>query len=213
MMSLSIYHKVYHLIQLNSLMKISNFPFNWKESFHIFQYACQCKRRNHIQKNLKKMNILLLERFPLISGQLHSLESGYHEIVETVAINSNCSSLTTSDNQLYVSSKELAKKWAIRKSLAKATVKVTTQKFIWATLHPIDRRYDFGFGKVSTQKLKPEAGVSLQKILQAVGIHRQLHTDISKDMTLGTWAHVSKDAGKPQQQRPIVLGRIIQRLK
>jgi hypothetical protein len=54
---------------------------------------------------------------------------------------------------------------------------------------------DFGFGKVCPQRLKSEAGASLQEFLQDVGIPRHLYTDIAKEMTLGTWAKICKDAG------------------
>jgi hypothetical protein len=54
---------------------------------------------------------------------------------------------------------------------------------------------DFGFGKFCPQKLKSEAGYSLQEFLQDVGIPRHLHTDVAKEMTLGTWSKVCKEAG------------------
>jgi hypothetical protein len=54
---------------------------------------------------------------------------------------------------------------------------------------------DFGFGKICPQRLKSEAGALLQEFLLDVGIPRHLHTDIAKEMTLGTWARVCKDAG------------------
>jgi hypothetical protein len=46
---------------------------------------------------------------------------------------------------------------------------------------------DFGFGKFCPQWLKSESGFSLQEILQDVGIPRHIHTDVAKEMTLGTW--------------------------
>jgi hypothetical protein len=54
---------------------------------------------------------------------------------------------------------------------------------------------DFGFGKFCPQRLKSEAGYSLQEFLQDVGIPRHLHTDAAKEMTLGTWSKVCKEAG------------------
>jgi hypothetical protein len=42
-----------------------------------------------------------------------------------------------------------------------------------------------GFGKFCPQKLKFEAGHSLQEFLQDVGIPKHLHTDVAKEMTLG----------------------------
>jgi hypothetical protein len=54
---------------------------------------------------------------------------------------------------------------------------------------------DFGFGKFCPQRLKSEAGFSLQEFLQDVGIPRHIHTDVAKEMTLGTWQKVCKEAG------------------
>jgi hypothetical protein len=168
------------------------------------------------------------------SRQLNSMPTEYPEIADTIDAKLNFSSLTTEQKKLYVSPEELAKRWAVGKNLAEATVKATTQSFIRANLHPIDRRYrtknlslkyntlhyrftsdtffsstpsilrntcaqlfmsDFGFGKICPQRLKSEAGASLQEFLQDVGIPRHLHTDNAKEMTLGTWARVCKDAG------------------
>ena len=54
---------------------------------------------------------------------------------------------------------------------------------------------DFGFGKFCPQRLKSEAGFSLQEFLQDIGIPRHIHTDVAKEMTLGTWQKVCKEAG------------------
>jgi hypothetical protein len=54
---------------------------------------------------------------------------------------------------------------------------------------------DFGFGKFCPQRLKSQADFSLQEFLQDVGIPRHIHTDVAKEMTLGTWQKVCKEAG------------------
>jgi hypothetical protein len=54
---------------------------------------------------------------------------------------------------------------------------------------------EFGFGKIVPMKLKSEAGFALQELLQAVGIHAQIHTDGMKEMTLGTLKQVCNEAG------------------
>ncbi len=82
-----------------------------------------------------------LERFPMVNRQIHYLVSEHHDISDMIASHTNCSSLTTKEKRLYVSSEELAKKWSVGKTLAEATLKVTTQKFIRAPIHPIDRMY------------------------------------------------------------------------
>lgn len=42
--------------------------------------------------------------------------------------------------------------------------------------------------------LKSEAGDSLQLFIQDVGIPQHLHTDLAKEITLGKWAKLCKDA-------------------
>jgi hypothetical protein len=67
---------------------------------------------------------------------------------------------------------------------------------------------DFGYGKFCPQKLKSKAGFSLQEFLQDVGIPRHLHTDVAKEMTLGTWLKTCKEAGiKLPQQSCIAYAR------
>ncbi len=172
-------------------------------------------------------------RIPMIHRHMHYLSTENHDISDTIIQNADYSSLITEKKTLYVASEELARKWAIGTTLAEATIKATTQRFIQSSIHPIDRPYwtkntnlkynvlncrftsdtffsstpsilrntcaqlfmsDFGFGKVCPQKFKSEAGTSLQEFIQDIGIPRHLHTDNAKEMTLGTWARVCKDA-------------------
>ncbi len=54
---------------------------------------------------------------------------------------------------------------------------------------------DFGFGKFFPRKIKSEAGHSHQEFLRDVGIPKHLHTDVAKEMTLGTLSKTCKEAG------------------
>jgi hypothetical protein len=51
----------------------------------------------------------------------------------------NMLSLTSKEKKLYVKSDELAQKVAVGKTLAEATIKAMTQRFIHSSIHPIDR--------------------------------------------------------------------------
>jgi len=44
-------------------------------------------------------------------------------------------------------------------------------------------------------KTKGEAGHALKELLQDVGIPGELHTDGAKELTMGTWKQVCRDAG------------------
>ncbi len=44
-------------------------------------------------------------------------------------------------------------------------------------------------------KTKGEAGHALKELLQDVGIPGELHTDGAKELTMGTWKQVYRDAG------------------
>mmetsp|Transcript_24287 Transcript_24287/g.34810 ORF Transcript_24287/g.34810 Transcript_24287/m.34810 type:complete len:1184 (-) Transcript_24287:1334-4885(-) len=53
---------------------------------------------------------------------------------------------------------------------------------------------DFGYQKLVPQKLKSEAGHSLlEGLIQDVGIPDHIHTDMAKELTLGTWSKVCKE--------------------
>ena len=53
---------------------------------------------------------------------------------------------------------------------------------------------DFGHQKLVLQKLKSEAGHSLMEgLIQDVGIPDHIHTDMAKEMTLGTWSKVCRE--------------------
>ncbi len=54
---------------------------------------------------------------------------------------------------------------------------------------------DFSFGKFCHQRLKSEAGFSLQEFLHDARIPKHIHTDVAKEITLGTWQRVRKEAG------------------
>jgi hypothetical protein len=49
--------------------------------------------------------------------------------------------------------------------------------------------------KFRSQRLKSEVGFSLQEFLHNVGIPRHIHNDVAKEMTLGAWQKVCKEAG------------------
>jgi hypothetical protein len=54
---------------------------------------------------------------------------------------------------------------------------------------------DFGYGKVVPMRAKSEAGHALKELIQDVGIPKHLHTDGAKELTMGLWNQVCKEAG------------------
>jgi hypothetical protein len=44
-------------------------------------------------------------------------------------------------------------------------------------------------------RTKSEAGYALKELIQDVGIPKEIHTDGAKELTLGTWKQVCRDAG------------------
>jgi hypothetical protein len=54
---------------------------------------------------------------------------------------------------------------------------------------------EFGYTKFTPMKTKGEAGHALKELLQDVGIPGELHTDGAKELTMGTWKQVYRDAG------------------
>jgi len=54
---------------------------------------------------------------------------------------------------------------------------------------------EFGYTKFTPMKTKGEAGYALKELLQDVGIPGELHTDGAKELTMGTWKQVCRDAG------------------
>jgi len=50
-------------------------------------------------------------------------------------------------------------------------------------------------GKFSPMKLKSEAGYTLREYIQDVGIPQSIHTNGAKELTLGNWKQVCRDAG------------------
>jgi hypothetical protein len=53
----------------------------------------------------------------------------------------NMSQVNVKDKSLFLSSEQLARTWAIPESIARDTIKATTQNFIRSALHPIERRF------------------------------------------------------------------------
>jgi hypothetical protein len=54
---------------------------------------------------------------------------------------------------------------------------------------------DFGYGKFCPMRLKSEAGYALQELIQDVGIPKHIHADGAKEMTMGNWKQICRDAG------------------
>jgi hypothetical protein len=54
---------------------------------------------------------------------------------------------------------------------------------------------DFRYGKIVPMKAKSEAGYALKELIQDVGIPKHLHTDGAKELTMGIWKQVCKEAG------------------
>jgi transposase InsO family protein len=44
-------------------------------------------------------------------------------------------------------------------------------------------------------RAKSEAGFALKELIQDVGIPKEIHTDGAKELTMGTWKQVCRDAG------------------
>jgi hypothetical protein len=49
-------------------------------------------------------------------------------------------------------------------------------------------------------KLKSEAGYTLQELIKDIGIPKQLHTDGTKELTMGKWKEVCRDANITMSQ-------------
>ncbi len=54
---------------------------------------------------------------------------------------------------------------------------------------------DFGYAKFVPMRTKAEAGYALKELIQDVGIPKEIHTDGAKELTMGTWKQICRDAG------------------
>ena len=54
---------------------------------------------------------------------------------------------------------------------------------------------DFGYAKFVPMRTKAEAGYALKELIQDVGIPKEIHTDGAKELTIGTWKQICRDAG------------------
>ena len=54
---------------------------------------------------------------------------------------------------------------------------------------------EFGFGKITPMKLKSEASYALKELFQDVGIPKDIHTDGAKELTMGEWKRLCREAG------------------